>query len=121
MDKGPKRDIMMELKNSINKNGMKFITTFHHAKHLQRSKVLGKENQLSHYPFFKDMPPSSNDPELSLLYGNIDDKVWYEKIWLGKLKEVINNYKPDVIWFDYVLDAIPEKYRKQFASYYLNE
>ena len=121
MDKGPKRDIMMELKNSINKNGMKFITTFHHAKHLQRSKVLGKENQLSHYPFFKDMPPSSNDPELSLLYGNIDDKVWYEKIWLGKLKEVINNYKPDIIWFDYVLDAIPEKYRKQFASYYLNE
>ena len=50
-DKGPKKDIMMELKNSIEENDMKFIATFHHAKHLQRSKTINQENPLSHYPF----------------------------------------------------------------------
>lgn len=119
-DKGPKKDIMMELKNSIEENDMKFIATFHHAKHLQRSKTINQENPLSHYPFLDDMPTSSNDPELSLLYGNMDENKWYENIWFGKLKEVIDNYSPDIIWFDYVLDEIPEKFRKKFAAYYLN-
>lgn len=121
MDKGPKKDIMKELKTAIDNQGMKFITTFHHAKHLQRSKVLGEEDKYSHYPFFADIPPSSNDPELAMLYGNIPPEKWHEDVWLGKLKEVIDNYEPDIIWFDYVLDKIPEKYRKAFAAYYLNQ
>ena len=121
MDKGPKKDIMRELKTAIDDQGMKFITTFHHAKHLQRSKVLGEQDKLSHYPYYADMPPGSNDPELSMLYGNIPAEKWYKEVWLGKLKEVIDNYRPDIIWFDYVLDKIPEKYRKEFAAYYLNQ
>ena len=121
MDKGPKKDIMKELKTAIDNQGMKFITSFHHAKHLQRSKVLGEEDKYSHYPFFADIPPSSNDPELAMLYGNIPPEKWHEDVWLGKLKEVIDNYEPDIIWFDYVLDKIPEKYRKAFAAYYLNQ
>ncbi|MDN5202113.1 alpha-L-fucosidase [Fulvivirgaceae bacterium BMA10] len=121
MDKGPKRDITGELKNAITANGMKFITTFHHAKHLQRSDSLNKEDGLSHYPYFEGMPPSSNDPELALLYGNVPAEKWHKEIWLGKLKEVIDKYQPDIIWFDYVLDAIPERYRKEFSAYYLNE
>lgn len=121
MDTGPKRDITGELEKAIKGEGMKFITAFHHAKNLQRSTELGKQISRSHYPYFEGMPPSSDDPKLQLMYGNMDPEKWYQEIWLGKMKEVIDNYFPNIIWFDYVLGDIPEKYRKAFAAYYLNE
>ena len=121
MDTGPKRDITGELEKAIKGKGMKFITAFHHAKNLQRSKELGKENPKSHYPNFEGMPPTSSDPDLQLMYGNMEPEKWYKEVWFGKLKEVIDKYHPDIIWFDYVLGDIPAEYRKEFAAYYLNE
>lgn len=68
-DKGPKRD-------------MKTIATFHHARNLQRygkgstRANDGKGNkafQASHYPFDEGQPPTSEDPELRLLYGNVPE------------------------------------------------
>ncbi|MFD2587369.1 alpha-L-fucosidase [Croceitalea marina] len=120
MDTGPKKDITGELEKAIKGKGMKFITAFHHAKNLQRSTIMGEENGKSHFPYFEGMPPSSSDPDLQLMYGNMDPDKWYNDIWLGKLKEVIDNYSPDIIWFDYVLGDIPEEYRKEFCAYYLN-
>lgn len=120
MDTGPKKDITGELEKAIKGKGMKFITAFHHAKNLQRSTKLGEEVRLSHYPYFENMPTSSDDPDLQLMYGNMDAEKWYRDIWLGKLKEVVDKYSPDIIWFDYVLGEIPEQYRKEFAAYYLN-
>jgi len=121
MDTGPKRDITGELEKAIKGKGMKFITAFHHAKNLQRSTEIGKEVKNSHYPYFEGMPPSSNDPDLQLMYGNMESEKWYKEVWFGKMKEVIDKYHPDIIWFDYVLGDIPEAYRKEFAAYYLNE
>ncbi|NJB35186.1 alpha-L-fucosidase [Croceivirga sp. JEA036] len=121
MDKEPKKDITGLLEKAIRAEGMKLITAFHHAKNLQRSTTLGVEDEKSHFPYFENMPPSSDDPELQLLYGNMEPEQWYKDIWTGKLKEVIDNYRPDIIWFDYVLGDIPEAYRKEFAAYYLNK
>lgn len=121
MDTGPHRDITGDLEKAIRGKGMKFITAFHHAKNLQRSTELGVENPRSHYPYFEGMPTSSDDPELQFMYGNMDPEKWYDEIWLGKMEEVISNYHPDIIWFDYVLGDIPEEYRKKFAAYYLND
>lgn len=132
MDKGPHRDITGELGKAIKERGMKFITTFHHARNLQRYK--GKEEQEiakhkdnlgsafwdSHYPLFKGLPPAKDDPELNYLYGNIPEDKWVEEVWFGKLKEVIDKYDPDIIWFDSWLDQIPEEYRIKFCAYYLN-
>ena len=125
-DMGPMKDITGELAKALKKRDMKLITTFHHAKQLQRfdstetgSRTEGYE--LSHYPFFEGMPPTSDDEQLKYLYGNMPAEQWYEEIWYGKLKEVIDQYQPDIIWFDYVLDAIPEAYRQKFSAYFLNE
>lgn len=133
MDKGPMRDITGELEKAIRGKGMKLITTFHHARNLQRYK--GKEqeeiaNNLenpsrsfrnSHYPLIPGMPPTVDDKELNYLYGNIPEEKWLEEVWFGKLKEVIDNYQPDIMWFDSWLDQIPEKYRQKYCAYYLNE
>ena len=126
MDKGPKRDIAGELAKAFRVHDLKFITTFHHARNLQRfQREIDKDGEVvylnSHYPFFEGMPPSSDDAELKYLYGNIPEAQWLEEVWMGKLKEVIDQYQPDIIWFDSWLDQIPESYQKEFCAYYLNE
>jgi len=45
---------------------------------------------------------------------------WLERIWLGKLKEVVNLYHPDLIFFDGWLNKIPEEKQREFCAYYLN-
>lgn len=49
------------------------------------------------------------------------DEKWNREIWFGKLKEVIDKYEPDIIWFDSWLDEIPEQYRYEFCNYYLRK
>ena len=122
-DKGPKKDITGLLKESVTERGMKFITTFHHARNLQRYHNKPDEKRFwnSHYPLFDDMPTASKDDTLKYLYGNIPEDTWLKEVWFGKLKEVIDQYKPDIIWFDGWLDQIPENYRQKFCAYYLNE
>ncbi len=123
MDKGPMKDITGELEKEVKSRGMKFITTFHHARNLQRynDSIEEKSFRHSHYPLFDGMPPTSTDDELKYLYGNIPEEQWNEEVWFGKLKEVIHKYQPDIIWFDSWLDQIPEDYRQKFCAYYLNE
>lgn len=133
METGPGRDITGELEKAIKAKGMKFITTFHHAKHLQRYKgkeaeeiANNKENpgrafRHSHYPLIEGMPTTKDDAKLNYLYGNIPEDKWLEEVWFGKLKEVIDKYQPDIIWFDSWLDQVPENYRQKFCAYYLNE
>jgi len=41
-------------------------------------------------------------------------------VWKGKLIEVVDNYHPDVVWFDFGLELIQQWYKKQFAAYYFN-
>jgi len=123
---GPKRDITGELAEAIKDRNMKFICTFHHAKQLQRHDSIPVDSndagyRLSHFPFFEGMPPSSDDEKLKYLYGNIPEAQWLEEIWLAKLKEVIDQYRPDIMWFDYVLDKIPDTVRQEYCAYYLNE
>ena len=132
-DTGPGRDITGELEKAIKGKGLKFITTFHHARNLQR--YIGKEAEeiennrenmgrafgKSHYPLFEGMPPTLDDEKLNYLYGNIPEEQWNEEVWFGKLKEVIDKYQPDIIWFDSWLDQIPEAYRQKFCAYYLNK
>jgi alpha-L-fucosidase len=129
-EKGPKRDVVGELEKAIKKRGMKFITTFHHATHW------------AYYPHWIKEFDTSN-PKYSDLYGPMHDQdkewpEWYKiepddiafmsekpskeflNLWFNKLKEVIDNYQPDLIWFDGSLDRITETYNKKFFAYYFN-
>lgn len=135
-DMGPKKDVVGLLGNAIKGNGMKFITTFHHARNLQRysdPEKLKKEMARdfgtserrrfwqSHFPYYEGTDPATTDPKLRYLYGNVPAEQWYREIWLPELVEVIDNYDPDIIYFDSWLDLIPEDYRQRFCAYYLNK
>jgi len=116
-DRGPQRDITGELEKAIRKRGMRFVTTFHHERNgtwLKNGKWTG------HYEFVKQyFPALLEDPERAILYGYMPREEILA-MWLGKLKEVIDKYHPDLMWFDSWLDEIPESVRQEYLAYYYN-
>ena len=109
---GPRKDIVGELEKAIKARGMKFVTTFHH------------ETNWWFFPTW-DKRYDCGDPKYSDLYGPIHNKgdeptEEYLDEWYGKIIEVIDNYNPDLIWFDTGFGAIKEIYRKKMLAYYFN-
>ena len=43
------------------------------------------------------------------------------QLWYDKLKEIIDNYQPDLIWQDFDLNLVNETQRLNFLSYYFNK
>lgn len=122
VDRGPGMDITGEMEKSIKARDMRFITTFHHARNLQRhyGDPAQWETYESHFAYDPACATSSTDPDTAKLYGNIPEDEFHQ-YWFGQLKEVIDQYSPDIIWFDVWLKLIPQEYRKKFAAYYLNQ
>ncbi len=118
-DMGPKRDITGELAEAIRGHGMKFITSFHHARN-NLWKPEGEE-WTGHYSFVKDNFPSLlDDPERAILYGYLPREEFLE-MWNAKLKEVVDNYQPDIMWFDSWLHEIPDSVQTDYLAYYFNK
>jgi alpha-L-fucosidase len=119
---GPHRDILSELSEAIHEKNMKFVASFHIARNLQLFKDEPRKwlNDTSYFPYNPKMATSSEDPLLAKMYGNISKEKFSED-WFGQLKEVIDNYNPDLIYFDSQTQKIPEAYRKKFVAYFFND
>lgn len=119
---GPKRDLVGEMERAIRKTDMKFLVAFHHA-----------ENWWFFPHWLKDCDTS--DPKYSGLYGplhNTESPQWDDSkqdfpnkmfldLWRDQIIEVIDNYKPDIMWFDYGLNRINDKYKRDVFTYYFNK
>ncbi len=126
-DMGPQKDILGELFAELKKRDMQTIATFHHARLLQRYTTDTANWAIntpdpcwnSHFPYHPDYITSTTDPKLRLLYGNIPEDEFLE-YWLNQVKEVVDGYAPDMIWFDSWLDEIPEDYLKKMVAHHFN-
>jgi alpha-L-fucosidase len=128
---GPRRDVVGELEKSIRKQNMRFVVALHHA-----------ENWWF-FPHWEKKYDTS-DPRYSGLYGPQHNMEWAQKLpkeedrtefwklqekpskefldlWLAKTKEVIDKYRPDMLWFDEGLRFIQEHYKREFLAYYYNK
>jgi len=106
-DMGPKRDITGELVKALRKRDIKIIASFHHAFNFQ-GYYTAKEGW------------DTGDPKYADLYGQFEDRTLAHDRWLIKIKEVIDQYQPDQIWFDFGLKKIPDEYKQKMAAYYYN-
>jgi alpha-L-fucosidase len=132
---GPKRNIVQELEKAIRKQAMRFMVALHHA-----------ENWW-YYPHWR-LDFDTSDPRYTGLYGQLHNQEWahqksvLEKIprdweyqgdlqdkpsqefldlWLGKIKEIVDNYHPDLLWFDYGIRWIQEHYKREMVAYFYNQ
>jgi alpha-L-fucosidase len=104
-DMGPKLDLVGLLTNAIRRKNLKIILSMHHA-----------YNITGYY----EPVPKTDDPKLQMLFGQ-QGKEKNEAFWLAKHKEIIDNYKPDIIWQDFNLHVISQPILLQFLSYYYNK
>ncbi|MDZ8120538.1 alpha-L-fucosidase [Pontiella agarivorans] len=127
-DMGPKRDVLGDLFDELKKCDMKTIATFHHARNGQRNRNKPErwapdhvhKSFNSHYPYHPDYPTATTDPKLRKLFGNFETMDEFNQYWLDQLKEVIDAYSPDIVWFDSWMNMVPEEYRLNYAAYYFN-
>jgi len=101
---GPGLDLVGLLTGAIRKKDMKVVLSMHHA-----FNITG----------FYDRVPPTNDAKLQILYGQLGQEK-NESLWLSKHKEIIDNYKPDIIWQDFNLHKISQPVLLEFLSYYYN-
>jgi alpha-L-fucosidase len=120
---GPKRDVVGELEKAIRKQGMRFLTAFHHAENWWFYPHWKKEYDTAD-PRYAGLYGAPHNLEVAPGKGFFDQepptKEFLER-WKGKILEVIDKYKPDIIWFDFGLRGVQEDYKKEAIAYYYNK
>ena len=106
-------DVAAELKKTIEEKGMKFMGSFHHA-------FTWKYFAPAHD--YKTIDPEDYDlyTEPHELESTTVSERFLEE-WWAKLKEFIDVYQPDLLWFDWWLENLPEADRRKFLAYYYNK
>lgn len=129
VDKGPKRDVVAEMKKAVQKRGLKFLVSMHHSWNW------------AWFPTW-DTKADASDPKFASLYGpklpataqggkmsdGGDSNMWsdpmptpeWQAIWLAKVNEVIAGYSPDLLWFDNRMQILSEGVRTKMAANYYN-
>lgn len=113
---GPEVDVVGELAEAVRNEGMKFVTAFHHA------------HTWWYCPRIEGC--DTMDPDYAGLYGPPHEEgenppqEYYED-WRDKVIEVMDNYRPDLLWFDcgwgnahFSKNNI---YRREVLSHYYNK
>ncbi|QXP55726.1 alpha-L-fucosidase [Cellulophaga sp. HaHa_2_95] len=114
VDMGPKKDILGELFKAGRDKGM----------------IMGASSHFAfNWSFYNKKDKfDTTDPEYSDLYSTKGKDLTqpvseeFKELWWARTKDIIDNYQPDILWFDFYLD-IPDfaDQRPKLAAYYYNK
>lgn len=113
---GPGRDFVGEQAEAFRKKGLKFAATFHHAYNWQWFPVWDAAVDCG---MPENQGPGTFYPRVHGEHDLPDTE--YHEWWLGQTKEVIDQYQPDLIWFDFGIYLLQQRYRQEFMSYYYSK
>jgi len=130
---GPKRNVVGELEKAIRAQGLRFLVALHHI-----------ENWWFYPHWHREYDTA--DPRYSGLYGpphNVNgdvrprprstgDHSWpfddqdkpsaaFLDLWKAKTLDVIDTFRPDVLWFDFGLQRVHERYKLEMLAHYYNQ
>ena len=106
LSKGPKLNLAKLHVDAFRKRGLKIMAAFHHAYNFQG---------------YWQNAPKQTDPGLQKLYGQLSAAA-ENQLWLDELKEVVDEFQPDMIYQDSFTPQIvlTSASLLQFAAYYYN-
>jgi alpha-L-fucosidase len=114
---GPKRDIAGECARTFRQRGIKFLATFHHQ-------------WLWGWFMSTDSEADVYDPKNEVYYGpalpletnrympyRLPDAA-FNNTWAAKVKEVVEKYGPDIVYFDSRANIISDEAKQDMLSFY---
>lgn len=120
---GPKRDVLKELKQQAQEHDMVFCTSSHRAEHWW---FMGHGKEFDsdiHEPLKKGdfYWPSMPEPDNQDLFSKPYPTEEYLDDWLARTAEIILNYRPKLLYFDWWIQHEAFKpYLKRLAAFYYN-
>lgn len=123
-EKGPCRDILGELKENCNSLGIEIGASTHRAEHwffMEGGKKFDSdfEKELKRGDLYWPSMPLTSD--IHDIYGETAPSEEYLQDWLVRCCELVDKYRPKVIYFDWWIQHNAFKpYLKKFAAYYYN-
>jgi alpha-L-fucosidase len=131
---GPKRNVVHELEKAIRKQNMRFMVALHHAENwwyfphwrlefdTSDARYSGLYGPIHNQEWSQQKPVTMKVEKDWELQGDLQEKPSKEFLdkWLGKTKEIIDNYHPDLLWFDYGIRWIQEHYKLEMLAYFYN-
>lgn len=117
---GPGRDVVGECLEAFRKEGIHTLATFHHQ--WLWGWFMSTDNEADVYDpanekFYGPALPLETNRYHPYRYPDEN----FCRIWSDKVKEVIDRYEPDAIYFDSRTFIIQEEYRYAVADYYYND
>ena len=133
---GPKRDVVAELAKEIRAQGLRFVTTMHHQWLFAWYPTWDNNTDAGNpkYELTSDQgglygPKVGNSKcfggELSTLKSpthtaGCEVSQRFNDYFNGKVREVVDQYQPDLLYFDAKMDWIDEAHRLEFLTHYYN-
>ena len=120
---GPKRDIYGEFVEAARKADFKTIATFHHARSFGYATSQLEESDFTDEQKRRlDLFNPKFDTWFFPKWGTADAAL-FNALWLKKVREVIDKYSPDSLWFDGLKPSehCTEESHLDFMSYYFDK
>lgn len=120
---GPKKDILAELKEAAKEQGLHFCTSSHRAEHwffMGHGKEFDSDikEPLEKGDFYW---PAMPEPDNQDLYSEPYPSKEFLDDWLLRTCELVDNYQPELLYFDWWIQHEAFKEHLQlFAAYYYN-
>ncbi|MGA2075838.1 MAG: alpha-L-fucosidase [Terriglobia bacterium] len=119
---GPCRDVVGEMSRALRNQGLRFISTFHHQWLWGWYPTLDKSVDASN-PQYSGLygPPAPQSPFRDYDKPTPPPPPAFQEIWEAKVREVIDKYRPSLIYFDSRLNIIDERRLADLISYYYDQ
>jgi len=117
---GPKRDVVGDLANAVRKQGMRFGASSHRAEHWWFFDGGMKFDSDVKDPRYAGCTALHSPAPAGAKSDNQPNRD-YLNDWLARTSELVDKYKPELLWFDWwIEEPVFEPYLQRFASFYYN-
>lgn len=120
---GPKRDVLGELKESCRKKGMQVGASTHRVEHwffMGHGKEFDSDikEPMQRGDFYW---PAMQEADHHDLFSKPEPTEEYLQDWLVRTCEIIDSYRPEILYFDWwIQHSACKPYLKKLAAYYYN-